>query len=237
MVRFCGVPIDEGPCGKRLHYGGPALACITHGGGKRCGEPTADGPCTKLAIKKGKCMVHAGNKKCERCGAPVRSRCRMCRKCQPAWCQFPGCAKKIQHGCESWCKLHFQARYCNYSDCNAVIREGHLFCQAHSETCRHPGCKKMRQSSSFCCAHGGGPHCKSEACVALGLRSRARFKNDAGIQICWGCFTAQYPERAKLKVRKEHLLLAELQRRMPWLGERATQLVWDCPVPCLAVAP
>ena len=32
-------------------------------------------------------------------------------------------------------------------------------------------------------------------------------------------------------MRKEHLLLAELQRRLPWLGERATELVWDCPVP------
>ena len=49
--------------------------------------------------------------------------------------------------------------------------------------------------------------------------------------MCWGCFTAQYPERAKLKVRKEHLILAELQRRLPWLGERAQQLIWDCPVP------
>ena len=26
-------------------------------------------------------------------------------------------------------------------------------------------------------------------------------------------------------------MLAELQRRLPWLGERATQLIWDCPVP------
>ena len=52
--------------------------------------------------------------------------------------------------------------------------------------------------------------------------------------MCWGCFTAQYPERAKLKVRKEHLILAELQRRLPWLGERAQQLIWECPVPAAA---
>ena len=26
-------------------------------------------------------------------------------------------------------------------------------------------------------------------------------------------------------------MLAELQRRLPWLGERAQQLIWDCPVP------
>ncbi|OLP95088.1 hypothetical protein AK812_SmicGene22830 [Symbiodinium microadriaticum] len=60
---------------------------------------------------------------------------------------------------------------------------------------------------------------------------RACYKGPANEDLCWGCFTAQYPERAKLKVRKEHLILAELQRRLPWLGERATQLVWDCPVP------
>ncbi len=70
----------------------------------------------------------------------------------------------------------------------------------------------------------------------MGLTSPpfAGYRSSEGQPLCWGCFTAQYPERAKLKVRKEHLILAELQRRLPWLGERAQQLIWDCPVPAAA---
>jgi hypothetical protein len=41
---------------------------------------------------------------------------------------------------------------------------------------------------------------------------------------------ALYPERAKLKVRKEHYVLAELHRLLPVL-ESANTVVWDCPFP------
>ena len=82
-----------------------------------------------------------------------------------------------------------------------------------------------------CGKHGGGPRCSSEACGILEAPPFAGYKTPEDTCICWGCFTALYPDRAKLKVRKEHLMLAELQRRLPWLGENAEQLVWDCPVP------
>ncbi|CAE7941992.1 unnamed protein product, partial [Symbiodinium sp. KB8] len=59
----------------------------------------------------------------------------------------------------------------------------------------------------------------------------ARYRTPDNAPVCWGCFVAKCPDRAKLKVRKEHLMLAELQRRLPWLGEKAEQLIWDCPVP------
>jgi hypothetical protein len=49
--------------------------------------------------------------------------------------------------------------------------------------------------------------------------------------LCWSCVAAQFPERAKLKVRKEHHIIADIQRALPWLPERAEQVVWDCPVP------
>ena len=38
------------------------------------------------------------------------------------------------------------------------------------------------------------------------------------------------PERAKSKVRKEVMVLAELERRCPDVYERALKRVWDCPV-------
>ena len=104
--------------------------------------------------------------------------------------------------------------------------------------CLHPTpdgpCQRFVQSGGevqACIAHGGGYRCASEACAVLQVRPCATYKSPQGQPLCWSCLAAQYPERAKLKVRKEHLLQAELQRRLPWLGERATQLVWDCPVP------
>lgn len=57
----------------------------------------------------------------------------------------------------------------------------------------------------------------------------ARYQAD-GTWFCWGCFAALYPDLAKLKVQKEHYVLAELQRRVENLSS-AHVVVWDCPVP------
>ena len=111
--------------------------------------------------------------------------------------------------------------------------QGGGLCKKHGggRRCSVPNCPQAAlRPTDKCSKHGGGPRCKSEACVGLTSPPFAKYKSPEGL-LCWGCFTAQYPERAKLKVRKEHYILAELQRRLPWLGERATQLVWDCPVP------
>jgi hypothetical protein len=42
---------------------------------------------------------------------------------------------------------------------------------------------------------------------------------------------ALYPNRAKMKVRKEHYVLAELHRLVPELLDSAETVVWDCPFP------
>jgi len=52
----------------------------------------------------------------------------------------------------------------------------------------------------------------------------------ANSTLCWGCFTALHPDLAKSKVRKEHLVLAELERRCPDVFEQCAKAVWDCPV-------
>jgi hypothetical protein len=49
-------------------------------------------------------------------------------------------------------------------------------------------------------------------------------------QLCWGCFVALHPEKAKCKVRKEHAVLAELERRCPTVFQSTLKAVWDCPV-------
>jgi hypothetical protein len=48
--------------------------------------------------------------------------------------------------------------------------------------------------------------------------------------LCWGCFTALHPDKAKSKVRKEHLVLAELERLNPRIFDLALKRTWDCPV-------
>ena len=49
--------------------------------------------------------------------------------------------------------------------------------------------------------------------------------------MCWGCFVALEPERARLKVRTEHYVVDELNRRMPELMSRARSATWDCTAP------
>ena len=48
--------------------------------------------------------------------------------------------------------------------------------------------------------------------------------------LCWGCFTALHPDLAKSKVRKEHLVLSELERRCIDILEQCGRATWDCPV-------
>ena len=57
------------------------------------------------------------------------------------------------------------------------------------------------------------------------------YYKEAGYAYCWGCFAALFPEKAKLKVKKEHFLAAELQRRLGDLTADAQVVEWDCPVP------
>ncbi|CAM9940951.1 unnamed protein product, partial [Ectocarpus fasciculatus] len=52
-----------------------------------------------------------------------------------------------------------------------------------------------------------------------------------GVPKCGSCLRSEHPNLAKkFKVRTEHFVLAELQRRMPELEDNL--LSWDCPLPC-----
>jgi hypothetical protein len=39
------------------------------------------------------------------------------------------------------------------------------------------------------------------------------------------------PDKARLKVRREHYILAEINRRLPELAGKSHEFVWDCRVP------
>ncbi len=55
----------------------------------------------------------------------------------------------------------------------------------------------------------------------------ARYANGT---LCWGRFVALHPDLAKYKVRKEHLVLGELERRSADVFERCGRTTWDCAV-------
>lgn len=67
-------------------------------------------------------------------------------------------------------------------------------------------------------------------CVPGNREGQGRYKAE-GAPLCGNCLRNEYPELAKkFKVRTEHFVLAELQRRKPELEEKF--LSWDCPLPC-----
>ena len=53
----------------------------------------------------------------------------------------------------------------------------------------------------------------------------------SNLRLCWGCFVALEPNKARLKVRTEHYIVDELNRRMPELMRRARSATWDCTAP------
>jgi hypothetical protein len=53
----------------------------------------------------------------------------------------------------------------------------------------------------------------------------------SNIRVCWSCFAALEPEQARLKVRTEHYIVNELNRRMPELMGKARSATWDCTAP------
>jgi hypothetical protein len=52
-----------------------------------------------------------------------------------------------------------------------------------------------------------------------------------GRRFCFHCTAALYPERVRSQVRREQLILAELQRQLPEIVEHAQTITWDCRVP------
>ena len=91
-------------------------------------------------------------------------------------------------------------------------------------------CKKSAQGpTDYCKQHGGGKRCDHVAAHLSDVPTgRYRVENR---HLCWGCFVALHPDLAKLKVRKEHYVLAEIQRRLSDIMSSSDKITWDCPVP------
>ena len=119
------------------------------------------------------------------------------------------------------------------------------YCVEHGggKRCLRTGCDKSAQGSTdYCIKHGGGRRCESAACMAYAdasLRGYARYAAPSdklhgtvfirrGTPLCYACLGSAYSDCVTLKVRQEHLILAELQRLLPGLEDWF--LEWDCPL-------
>jgi hypothetical protein len=108
------------------------------------------------------------------------------------------------------------------------------FCRSHGGgpkclECGSNARDEGNDGSSLCKRHGGGQRCESGCCWLLDPPRALATHNVSGVHLCGFCFRCLYPERARLKVRKEHFVLAEFQRLLPELqNQKAT---WDCCVP------
>ena len=191
-------------CGKKARL--PTPRCKAHGGGMRCVQPG----CGKSAVDGcDRCAKHGGGPRCQ------------------------------QEGCSTWavsgydfCKRHYGGKRCQREGCSTAARNGHVYCGTHGArtVCRYIGCTNWRDTGGYCKAHNGGKRCESKACAVYEVPPTARYRSGA-LRLCWACCVALEPEQARVKVRKEHYILSELNNRMPELMGRARKAVWDCRVP------
>ena len=148
-------------------------------------------------------------------------------------CESDGCSKVPTFGTE-WnkplsCRAHKRDCYTNVTN----------------KTCESYGCLKQRNFGLVwgkplaCRGHGQEGYvdvtrkrCGSSACILLPMIERGHGRSKVeGLLLCGNCLRSLYPDLAKrFKVRTEHFVLAELQRRMPELEDNF--LSWDCPLPC-----
>ena len=234
----------------------PTLRCKAHGGGIRCFQPGCDksavdgydrcrkdggGPrcqqedcSTSARSGYGLCSKHLGGKRCSHpdCTTSAREPDDLCGKHGGGRCAHPGCDKAgrgrfcVEHGGNAPRK-----KKCAFEGCSHLVSSGEV-CGTHGarRLCLHAGCTKWGREGGYCVAHNGGKRCESEACAVYDVPPYAGYRSGT-LRLCWGCFVALEPERARVKVRKEHYILSELNSRMPELLGRAREAVWDCRVP------
>ncbi len=148
-------------------------------------------------------------------------------------------------GKTDFCVAHGVGRRCQHVDeasgepCGRSAVGKTDFCTAHGggRRCQHvdeagePCGSSAQGKTDFCIAHGGGFRCSRADVHHLDeVPPPAYYRGEDDARLCWGCLAALYPERAKLKVRKEHFVLGELHRQVRALDSAET-VEWDCPFP------
>ena len=83
-------------------------------------------------------------------------------------------------------------------------------------------------------------YCESEACSLYDYSEKtiARYQINDGRYFCRNCCQHLFPNLIpKLFVRQEHLILAEIQRKIEDNFDNIISLIWDCPINCTLKRP
>lgn len=98
------------------------------------------------------------------------------------------------------------------------------------ELCQEIGCtKKSAAPSDYCVRHGGGSRCSRLDVHQFEDFPPSRYITHEGEDLCHSCYIHMFPDKAKKTVRKEQLVLAEIERLVPELDYYDHK--WDCPIP------
>lgn len=193
--------------------------CVEHGGGNRCREQG----CPKSALgKTGYCTTHGGGEICGKAGCPTRARG------STGYCAKHGGGKRRRQEGQG------KTVYC--------VKRGNWWKECMADGCKKKAAGSAGRSTDYCIRHGGGRRCESEVCMVYDDpvdRGPGRYKAPSDrthgtvfikkdTPLCFACMGSAYPECVTLKVRQEHLILAEIQRLLPELEQWFEE--WDCPV-------
>ena len=130
-----------------------------------------------------------------------------------------------------FCVAHGGGRRCASGGCKSGAAGTSVFCVSHGggRRCASEGCPSGALGATyFCCKHGGGKRCVVKS--AHVMDAVVPYAGFASRTLCWSCFAAIHPDLARSKVRKEHLVLSELERRCSDVFEQCGRTTWDCPV-------
>ena len=156
--------------------------CTRHGGGRRCRVEN----CKEFRLYGDYCIAHGGGRKCLKCSTAAESGRLYCRKHDESRrgygsreCATPEC-KKLAQGNTDFCRLCAGGYKCERCGEPRRIDAYRGLCQ----TCSPYKIRKCRRD------------CTSTACSVMENPPRACYKGFSNEDLCWGCFTAQYPDDA-----------------------------------------
>jgi hypothetical protein len=236
---FPSLKCSEDGCEARARLRGST--CKKHGGGVRCSE---DG-CLTAAVEgftASKCRLHGGGRRCAEAGcttAAAGSTDRCIRHGGGNRCVVEGCFMSAVDSVMCKCIRHKGEQLCmEQADAPKVAEK--RFCDGASKTLQGLGAPHLGAPAlgapaigapALGAPHLGAPHLGAPALGAEKRRCSGKHIHDETTpyaqykdNLCWRCFTCRYPDLARLKIRKEHMVIAELQCRCSSVFKKAEVL-------------
>ena len=215
-------------------------------GKKLCGKHGAHGECKVKGCtqnarsgKKQLCVKHGAHGECKVKGCTQNARSGKKQLCVKhgahGECKVKGCTQNALSGKIQLCGKHGAYGECKVKGCTQNALSGKIqLCAKHGAhgECKVKGCTQNALSSKIqlCGKHGGGTRCSYLDVHQFEKFPPVSHTKVDGRHICFDCFQSKYPHMCKdWQCRREHFILAEIQRRLPELWDYF--VTWDCPIP------